>query len=260
MSEVTNGDGPPEGQGATPRSLRLPKVTFVKVRAVVAAAQELRGPATAAVVADQIKRAAKGQAWSDLWSTAQYLGFIEKTGDGRFDVTPLGLRFLESEGEDSERAAREALMHTGFRPILERFNTGTPSVTAIANVLREHGVPEAGAGGAAALLVEMATECGLVVDGRFKPAAIEEAASAVPVEKQPDRPARSESRAAATGGRRESRSVAAAERSSEHAPSDLAHPSSTTPVTINFVFKVDQSFGSADELAAVVRAVIEAAR
>ena len=63
MTEATTNGGstPPR----TSAALRLPKVSFEKVRELVDASLQLSGSASAAVIADQMGRAAKGQAWSD---------------------------------------------------------------------------------------------------------------------------------------------------------------------------------------------------
>ena len=125
-------------------------------------------------------RTAKGQAWSDQWGTVQFLRFIEKTADGKYDVTDLGRRFVGDDNDDATKAAQEGLMRSGFGALINRFGTGTPNARAIANVLlSDYSVPEAAARRAAELLVEMAGECRLVVDGRFKPAEIERAREAV---------------------------------------------------------------------------------
>lgn len=163
----------------TAPSLRLPKAGFGKVREIVDGSRQMSGSASAAVIADQIGRTAKGQAWTDRWGTVQYLGFVAKTETGKYDITDLGRRFLDENEEDAARAAQEALMRTGFGPLIKRFGTGAPNVKAITNVLvSDCGVPEAAATKAAELLVEMATESRLVVDGRFKPAEIERAVEA----------------------------------------------------------------------------------
>jgi hypothetical protein len=187
-NDTPNGDGSPQ---RTSSSLRLPKVTLDKAREIVDGSCQMSGPASPAVIADQINRTATGQGWSDRWSTVRFLGFIEKGDDGKYDVTELGRRFAGEDEQDAREAAQEALMRTGFGPLIKRFGTGAPNVKAMTNVLSsDYNVPEAAAGKAAELLVEMATECRLVVDGRFKPADIEraeeaagEAAASAPVPK-----------------------------------------------------------------------------
>jgi hypothetical protein len=175
-NDTTNGDS---SRPRTSAALKLPKVTFEKVREIVDGSRQMNGPASPAVIADQIDRTAKGQTWSDRWSTVQSLGFIEKTGTGKFDVTDLGGRFRGEDAEEATKAAQEALMRTGFDPLIKRFSSGAPNVKAMTNVLAsDYGVPEAAAGKAADLLVEMATECKLIVDGRMKPAEIERAETA----------------------------------------------------------------------------------
>jgi hypothetical protein len=175
-TDTPNGDNSPQRTSA---ALKLPKVTFAKVREIVVGSEQMNGPATPAVIADQINRTAKGQGWSDRWSTVRFLGFIAKTENGKYDVTDLGRRFLGEDEEDSTRAAQEAIMRTGFGPLIKRFNTGAPNLKAMANVLvSDYGVPQAAASKAADLLVEMATECKLIVDGRVKPADIERAEEA----------------------------------------------------------------------------------
>jgi hypothetical protein len=157
----------------------LPKVRFERVREIVEASLQLSGSASAAVIADQMGRTAKGQAWSEQWGTVQFLGFIEKTADGKYNVTELGRRFVGQDVDDAAKAAQEGLMRSGFGPLINRFGTGTPNLRAIANVLlSDYNVPEAAARRAAELLAEMAGECRLVVDGRFKPAEIERAQEA----------------------------------------------------------------------------------
>lgn len=163
----------------TSSALKLPKTTFERVREIVDGSRQMNGPASPAVIADQIDKTAKGQNWSDRWSTVQSLGFIAKTSAGKYDISDLGRRFLGEDDADARKAAQEALMRTGFGPLIERFGTGTPNTRAMTNVLAsEYGVPQAAAGKSAALLVAMATECGLVVDGRMKPAEIERAQEA----------------------------------------------------------------------------------
>lgn len=163
----------------TPRALRLPKVNFEKVRTIVEGSMQMSGSASAAVIADQIGRAAKGQAWTDRWSTVRYLGFITKTAEGKYDISDLGRRFLSEDEEDRARAAQEALMRTSFGPLIKRFGTGSPNIKAMTNLfITDYNVPETTSGKAAELLVEMSSECRLVVDGRFKPAEIERAQEA----------------------------------------------------------------------------------
>lgn len=180
---IDSNNDTPSGSGSLQRntapSLRLPKATLKKVRQIVDGSVQLLGPASAAVIADQIGRTAKGQGWTDQWSTVRFLGFIEKTEGSKYNVTERGRRFLSEDDEESRQAAQEGLMLTGFGPLIRRFGTGTPNLKAISNVLiSDYSVPEAAAGKAALLLVEMATECRLVVDGRFKPADIERAEDA----------------------------------------------------------------------------------
>lgn len=161
----------------TSASLKLPKTTFERVREIVDGSQQMNGPASPAVIADLIGKTAKGQNWSDPWSTVQSLGFIEKKQAGKYDITDLGRRFLSEDEEDARRAAQEALMRTGFGPLIKRFRTGASNTKAMTGVLiSDYGVHQAGK--AAELLVTMATECGLIVDGRMKPAEIERAEEA----------------------------------------------------------------------------------
>lgn len=175
-TDTPNGDNPPQRTSA---ALKLPKVTFAKVREIVDGSRQMNGPASPAVIADQINRTAKGQGWSDRWSTVRFLGFIAKIENGKYDVTDLGRHFLGEDEDKSTRAAQEGLMRTGFGPLIKRFNTGVPNVKAMTNVLMsDYGVPAAAAGKAADLLVEMATECKLIVEGRMKPAEIERAEAA----------------------------------------------------------------------------------
>lgn len=175
-NEAPAGGNPPQRTSA---SLKLPKVTFEKVREIVDGSRQLNGPASPAVIADQINRTAKGQGWSDRWSTVRFLGLVEKTEKGKFDLSDLGRRFIGHDEEDATKAAQEALMRTGFGPLIKRFNSGTPNIRAITNVLMsDYGVHEAAASKAAELLVAMATECKLIVDGRMKPAEIERAEAA----------------------------------------------------------------------------------
>ncbi len=163
----------------TSSSLKLPKTTFERVREIVDGSRQMSGPASPAVIADLIGKTAKGQNWSDRWSTVQSLGFIVKTQAGKYDITDLGRRFLSEDEAEVRSAAQEALMRTGFGPLIKRFGTGTPNTKAMTNVLAsDYGVPQAAAGKAAELLVTMATECGLIVDGRMKPADIERAEEA----------------------------------------------------------------------------------
>lgn len=162
----------------TSSALKLPKTTFERVREIVDGSRQMNGPASPAVIADLIGKTAKGQNWSDRWSTVQSLGFIAKSG-GKYDITDLGRRFLGDDEEDTKRAMQEALMRTGFGPLIKRFGTGAPNTKAMRNVLaHDYNVPEPAAGKAAELLVTMATECGLIVDGRMKPAEIERAEEA----------------------------------------------------------------------------------
>jgi hypothetical protein len=148
-------------------------------------------------------------------------------------------------------------MHTGFRPLLERFNTGTPSATAIGSVLRELGVPEATAGRSAALLIEMATECGLIVEGRFKPAAIEAALAATPAAEEPkSTPRRRGTAALKMPDAVETPRITPSSATSRVAPGQVV---SGPAITINIAFNLDGST-SPEDLAAVVRAVVDAVK
>ena len=56
-TDPPNGDSSPQ---RTSGALKLPKVTFEKVREIVDGSQQMNGPASPAVIADQINRTAKG--------------------------------------------------------------------------------------------------------------------------------------------------------------------------------------------------------
>jgi hypothetical protein len=178
-TDTANNSTTEAGRQRTSSALKLPKTTFERVREIVDGSRQMSGPASPAVIADLIGKTAKGQYWSDRWSTVQSLGFIAKTSVGKHDITDLGRRFLSEDETEVRSAAQEALIRTGFGPLIKRFGTGAPNTKAMTNVLAsDYGVPQTAASKAAELLVTMATECGLIVDGRMKPAEIERAEEA----------------------------------------------------------------------------------
>jgi hypothetical protein len=164
----------------TKRGQKLPRITLADVRPVVQTLADLNGPASNKLVAGQLRMSADGGQFKTLWGAAGFYGFRQKIADGKFELTDRGQAFVSGDHEAVRRAAREAVMSTGFGPVVNRFSTSPPNQHAIAGVLHEQcEVPENQAEKLAETLIAAATEADLITDGRFDVAAIEETMASV---------------------------------------------------------------------------------
>lgn len=159
---------------------RLPQFAPSDVRAMVKALADFNGPVSKKRVAGAVNMTVGTGGFEGKWASMGYYGFREDTDDGRFVVSERGRAFVGDDAAAALEAKQHALVHTGFRAILDRFSTSPVNMTAIEGVLEEDLlVPEKQVKKLAKVLVKSAEEAEMIVDNRFQITAIEPAIEAV---------------------------------------------------------------------------------
>lgn len=163
----------------TPRGRKLPTCSPNDLRPLLEALTSFGGPISKARLAKQTGTTVASSGFKSRLGTAGYYGFLTQES-GNVEITGRGERFLSDDGIASRKAAQEAVMSTGFAPVIQRQTTRAANANAIAGLLADTaGVPEKRADGTAQELVDVCTETGLIDSGHFDPEAIESAMSAV---------------------------------------------------------------------------------
>jgi hypothetical protein len=243
------------------RTAKLPQHGFESVRPQVQALADLAAPSTKERIAEQLGVAAKGRFTGKL-AAAGYFGFIERTGDGRLQLTERGRTFLGEDTDAKLRAMREGVMSTNFGPIIYLLRSQEPKEKVIAARLQDDvGVPGASADAVAKMLVSISTEAQLIGEnGRFSAAAIEDTYAAVESAGQlPEKPA--PKREAESPAASEPRTPRSPRRSAETKPEasgtngagETSGPFVMAPVQV--VVNVDASKLSTQQIADLVRAL-----
>ena len=166
---------------ATPKGQRIPQATFSEIRDLAVAMEQLNGPASRQRVFGTAGKSATGGVADTRWAALGYYGFRTPVSDGKFEITERGRASIGQDQAAAGVAKQDAVMASGFRVVVERFTTRAVNETLIAGALEDDlGVPEARAKKLAKLLVEVATEAGLIADGVFQVEPIERALEAVP--------------------------------------------------------------------------------
>lgn len=183
-TDHTNGAGAngaaTETTKRTQQGLRMPRVSIEDVRELVVALEALNGPASRELVFDGAGKSASGGAADARWGAMGYFGFRKKAGGGKHEITERGRALLSDDPAVVLEAKQHAIAATGFRSIIERFSGRPVNQSAVAGVMREGSDISADAADAsAAMLIEVATDAQLIVEGKFKPGPIEAALNAV---------------------------------------------------------------------------------
>jgi hypothetical protein len=168
----------------TRKGLKLPQVGFEDVKPLVQAMIDLNGPSSRNLIFGQAGATATGGTADTKWAALGVFGFREKLDSGHI-VSQRGCDFMSNDPATVAAAKQHALVGSGFRALIERFSTRPVNEKSLAGILHEnYGVPGAKSEEAAKLLVSLATDAGLIVDGIFQAAAIEPALAAVPAASQ----------------------------------------------------------------------------
>jgi hypothetical protein len=179
-STTTMSQGPTAKKTRTQRSLHLPRVTLTEVSDILSAMESLSGPSSRAMIFHQAGKVPTGGRADQLWGAVGYYGLREEVGDGRYQLTDRGRALLGSDTAARTEARQHAVVATGFRPIIQRFSGRPAAESTLAAVLMdEYGLAEEASKRYASVLVAVATEAGLISDGRFSPAPIESAMAQV---------------------------------------------------------------------------------
>lgn len=269
--DITNQNGAGGGATATPertqKSLRMPRVSIEDVRDLVIALDGLSGPGSRNLVFDEAEKAATGGAADKRWGAMGYYGFRRKVSGGKHKITDRGRALLSDDSATVLAAKQQAVMDTGFRPIIVRFSGRPVNQGTVAGVLREdYGVPAESAEAFAALLISVATDAELVVDSKFKPAPIEAAAEAVagrdaapktPRSALPPDAAPKPRRVSATPPDGSKVATEHAQRSSDRDEAAGGDPN-TGPFGVSVEIKIDAKDHSPEQIGQIVREVREA--
>jgi hypothetical protein len=244
----------------TRKSLELPRASIDDVRPLVVAMAGLNGPSSRKLIFDQAGASASGGTAAKKWAALGFYGFREDVDGGKHDVSDRG-RALISDDPDAEREAKQhALVDTGFRPLIDRFSGSPVREAAIAGVLQDDfEVPEERAEAAAALLAALAVEAGLVQDGSFKVAPIEQALEAVP-EQGERKPASSHASATRPATRKQA-PVREPQREQTPQPAASTRPGSegqAGPFGVSVEIKIDAKDHTPEEIGRILREAREA--
>jgi hypothetical protein len=175
-----NNDADAAPKARVRRGQRLPQATFAEVRVLVDALHSLQGAASKKLIAGQADGTVGGGTFERKWSAMGFFGFREKAGEGKFSLSERGLAFASGDEDAQRQAMQHALMASGFRKVIDRFSTSPVNESIIAGVLHDDlDVPEEKTAKLAKLLVNLAADAGLIENGRFQVAPIEQAMEAV---------------------------------------------------------------------------------
>lgn len=178
-----NGDNGNEGSGRarTPRGKHLPRSGLDDVAPLVQAMVDLEAGSSRKLIFDQAGFAASGGASKTKWAALGYYGLRDEVAPGKYAASDRGQALVGGDTEAERRAKQHAIVETGFRGLVARFSGSPVRLQALAGLLQEEfRVPEGQAKTQADLLVALATEAGLIQDGSFRVAPIEQALEAVP--------------------------------------------------------------------------------
>lgn len=236
----------------TPSSAKLPQATLSEAIRVAETLAELAAPATPAVIAQHMDVSSSSSGFKTKLAAAGYYGLVTVDG-GRRTLTQRGTDITGADASKAEAARREAVMSTTFGPILHSLR-GRPVNAAIlsSRLQGDYAVPVTSADHVASVLVDSATEAGLVANGSFDAVAIEAHTALLPETVPPS----------AAGGRGATPKPAAAppvvkaakEPSTEQG---AVLPGGTSPLApaVQIVIKIDAASLSPGEIAELVRAL-----
>lgn len=157
------------GKVKTPTGAKLPGVPLATALTVAAAAAELAAPSSKERIASQAG-ASIGGSFATKFGAANFFGLLTKAADGRYGVSDRGERALAGD----QHAKREAVMGTGFGPVIRLLSSRPVVDSAIEGRLEEDfGVPNSSVKKRKDVLLASAEEAGLIQDGKFDPEAIE---------------------------------------------------------------------------------------
>lgn len=146
----------------------------------VAALHELAAPSTTDRIAGQLGVAKAGRFLSTL-AACGYYGFFSRSG-GKYTLTERGESLLASDAEKATHAKREGVMSSGFAPVISLLATREAKEEIVSARLQDDlGVPEKSAKEISRVLIAAATDAGLLRNGRFDAATIEDTVAAVGV-------------------------------------------------------------------------------
>lgn len=137
--------------------------------ALAQALKDYAVPASKAVVADQNGETTASSVFKSKLAAAGYFGLVAKEGD-KYKLTERGEAALA--GDDQSK--RDAVMATGFGPIIGSLPTRQVSGKVIEGRLKsDYSATDSGAKILSAVLVDSATDAGLIVNDKFDAQAIE---------------------------------------------------------------------------------------
>jgi hypothetical protein len=165
----------------TPFSARIPQAPLDETIEVVEALYALGAASTPHVIAQQMQTSYQTDArFRTRLGAAGYYGFIRKEGRQRA-LTPRGEAVVSGDAAAAEPARREAVMSSAFGPIIHSLRGRPVNENTIALRLgAEYEVPQGTVARVARVLVESATQAGLMTDGRLDAAAVEALADIMP--------------------------------------------------------------------------------
>jgi hypothetical protein len=240
-----------DGKSRTPRGQKLPTCTPNDLRPLLEALRSFGGPISKARLATQTRSTVSSSGFKGRLGTAGYYGFVTQQA-GTVELTDRGETFLSDDSAASRRASQEAVMSTGFAPVIQRQTTRSANADTIAALLAEMAsVPERKAKATANELIAACEETGLINDERFDPEPIEAAMSTVgEITVTPAKPSASTRRAApkpASNGA--SGRPAGAASNSTPTPEDPPGPFGTVSVVI----QIDAAKLNAKEIKEIVQ-------
>ncbi len=241
----------------TPRSAQLPGNAPKATKRIVKTLADLAGPASSARLASRLGVQLTGRVATELASAKQY-GFIAAEGD-KLIVTERGETFIGEDEEAALEAARDAVMSTGFAPIVKKLMTRQADTSIVAVRFEEDRALNSGpAKSRAAVLVKAAEETKLISDGRFDAGPIEDTIVRVGEVASEEAPLKSRSVQRPATTRRERAVVVDAKPSrleDETRKRDLKQREGSAPLVVapsmQIVLQIDASKLSADEILAI---------
>lgn len=257
MTDPTQGIQETTTTKRTSQSRRLPQATIAEITELVQALADLSGPASRKLVFGQAGRAATGGSADAKWAAMGYYGFRQEVSGRKHEITDRGLALINGETAAELEAKQHAVMSTGFRPIIDRFSTRPVNEVAIAGLLREEfEAPEDRTKALASVLVEVATDAGLIIDGKFNAAPIEQALEAVGTATVTDNTMRARANGSASGS--DGRPARGASKSRPPAVKEIRTEGQAGPFGLSVEIKIDAKDQTPEEIGRIVRAVRQA--
>jgi hypothetical protein len=156
----------------TPKGAKLPGRTLADALSIAKVLSDLAAPSSKDRIAGENNETSAGGNFKTKFAAAGYFGLVEKDGD-KYKLTERGRAAI---GGDVQ-AKRAAVMGTGFGPVIKLFSTRKVKDSVIEARLKDDcNASESSVENLREVLVESATEAGLVVDGKFDATAIESVA------------------------------------------------------------------------------------